>query len=281
MRTSLWNTLVIDNPMLIEISRFRRRFFSFSGSRGMNNGVLALAMICYAGFVMVVVSWRGDVPPMTLICAQTVLLALIAPSMLHGAIAGERERRSWDLLLVAPISKAQLVAGKFIGALSAIALGVGLFSIPTLISAATYQKSNFYDLMLAEGVSISFTILVASLTLLLSARVKRSFMALGATIGVLALGLLVLPMLFTTLMGYDRFSTEVVMYLHPVMPLMHITQEIEGYVDQNPPLAMSLFGIPHILFYLAMSAILLGWAERTLSFADNEVKFIQKTKIDA
>jgi hypothetical protein len=116
MIKSLWNDLVVRNPMLIEIQRYRRRYLSFSGVHAVNSAVLALALLCYAGVVLLVCNFRGALSGIALIAAQTGLFVLFAPGMLYGTIAGERERRSWDLLLVAPISKAQIVMGKLIGA---------------------------------------------------------------------------------------------------------------------------------------------------------------------
>ena len=266
-----------ENPMRIEISRFRRRFLGFGGS-GLTSAVLALVLLLYVGLVMLVVNLRGDLPPVALIMFQTVLFCFFGPAMLHGAIAGERERRSWDLLLVAPITKAQIVAGKFMGALAALGVGAAAMGLPVLIAALGYRKTTLWDLLLAEAVSLSFCTLVCSWTIFLSARAKRPFMALGATLGSLALGLLVVPALFVSLAGGDRFSSEIFLALNPFTALASLMNRGDGgslYGD-GAVIDPSLYGVPHVLIYLFLTLAFLVYAERTLNFAENEVRFLPK-----
>ena len=273
---ALFGSWFRENPMRIEISRFRRRFLGFGGT-GLTSTVLALVLLCYIGLVMLVVNLRGDLPPVALIIFQTILFCFFGPAMLHGAIAGERERRSWDLLLVAPITKAQIVAGKFMGAMVALGIGAAAMALPTLIAALGYRKTTLWDLALAEGVSLSFCTLVCAWTIFLSARAKRPFMALGATLGTLALGLLVVPALFASLAGGDRFSTELFLALNPFAALVKLLEsgESRSYGD-GAIIDPSLYGVPHILIYLFLTLAFLVYAERTLNFAENEVRFLPK-----
>lgn len=280
---SLIDSLVLDNPMKIEIARFRRRFLGFGGS-GVNNAVLVLILLCYTGMVMLVVNLRGDLPPIPLVMFQTGLFCFFGPAMLHGSIAGERERRSWDLLLVAPITKAQIVAGKYLGAMAALGIGAAAMAIPTVLAAVAYGKTSLYDLLLAEAVSISFCMMVCAWTIFISARVKRPFMALGATLGTLAIGLIVFPALFASLAMGDRFSTEMLVYLNPFSALTFLTMAENLRTDgigMEHFIPLSLYGIPHVLIYLGLSAGLLIYAEKTLHFPENEVKFIPQGRHDA
>ena len=178
MNRLMWQELVTQNPMLIEIARFRRRFLSFSGSNALNGIVLGLAIVCYFGLLMLVFSARGSMPPIALVMVQTFIFLFATPSILYAAIAGEREKRTWDLLLAAPITQAQIVVGKFIGAMAAIGVGFGLFLVPVLVTAVEYEKTNWQDLILSELVSITFIIALATVTLFFSARTRRAFMAL-------------------------------------------------------------------------------------------------------
>ncbi len=271
------DALVRENPMRIEIARFRRRFLGFGGT-GLNNAILALVLLCYTGLVMIVVQVRGDLPPVAIVLFQTGLFCFFGPAMLHGAIAGERERRSWDLLLVAPITKAQIVAGKFMGALAALGIGAAAMALPTVLAAISYSKTTFYDLVLAEGVSLSFCTLVCAWTIFLSARAKRPFMALGATIGTLALGLLVFPTLFLSLAGGDRLTGEMLTYVNPFAALAILMESGSHAVTNSSEygnlIPANLYGIPHILIYLGLTIAFLIYAEKTLHFPENEIKFI-------
>jgi len=282
MNRKNWDNLVVHNPMLIEIQRFRRRFLSFSGHNAMNSAVLALTLVCYAGLVLVVISGRGEIPPVAIVIFQTALFTFFAPGMLHGAIAGERERRSWDLLLVAPVSKAQIVAGKFIGALTALGTGAALFFLPVIISAAMYRHTNWYNLFLAEMVSLSFTLAVCAFTILISARVKRPFMALGATLGTLSMALLVLPMLIGVMIaGAGTGFQDATLVFHPFYVLAQIYSMDSNSYYAEQIMSKPLWGWPQIITYTAVGAILVVWSAKTLNFAENEVKFLPGGKKDA
>jgi ABC-type transport system involved in multi-copper enzyme maturation permease subunit len=281
MNRSLWNDLIAHNPMLIEIQRFRRKYFTFGGS-ATSSAILALALVCYVGLVMVVLSGKGEIPPIALVIFQTVVLTLLAPSMLYGAIAGERERRSWDLLLVAPISKAQIVAGKFLGAVAALGFASLLCLFPILMAALTYRHTDWPDLFLSEVVSLSFALLVCALTLLLSARVRRAFMALGATLGTLAVILVVAPTLMVVLTGGREETTELLLLLHPFMTLtMILGHSQDSYSAANSTVPAHLWGYPQAMTYLLLTAVLVVWAAKTLVFAENDVRFIPRAHADA
>lgn len=276
---SKFEALIKQNPMRIEIARFRRRFLGFGGSTA-NNAVFALVLLCYTGLVMMVLNLRGDLPPIWLVQFQTALFCFFGPAMLHGAIAGERERRSWDLLLVAPITKAQIVVGKFMGAVVALAIGAVALGIPIVITTIAYNRTPLQQILLAEFVSLAFCTLVCAWTLFISARVRRPFMALGASIGSLALALLVFPMLTATLVGSDRFTMEATNYLNPFFTLFNVAPDRDTSETSFFVIA-PLFGLPQALIYVGLAAFFLAYAEKTLNFPENEVKFIPQSHQDA
>ena len=279
----VWQELVTQNPMLIEIHRFRRRFLSFSGSSALNGIVLGLSIVCYLGLLMLVFSARGAIPPVALVMVQTFIFVLATPSMLYGAIAGEREKRTWDLLLVAPITQGQIVIGKFIGALFALGVGFALFLFPILVTAVEYEMgygsgtrgTNWWDLFLSELVSFSFIILVATTTLFFSARTRRGFMALGTVLAALAVFLLVIPILSTVMLP-EPLMVDFINFFHPFYVLVKLlaTSESSGsFIDGGGMNAYS-WGLPQVFGYFALSAVFIIWATRTLNFAENDVKFI-------
>jgi hypothetical protein len=200
--------------------------------------------------------------------------------MLHGSIAGERERRSWDLLMVAPISKAQIVAGKFIGAVAALAITLLAMAIPTAILATTYQKTDYYFLFMGELISISFCLLVCGWAIFISARSKRPFMALGTTIGTLILGLAVWPALVGTIFQGERISSELLNFLNPFNALS-VLNDAAFYEGNGGLIPVSLYGPVHIFTYLVLAVLFLIYAEKTLHFPENDVRFVPRSQTDA
>lgn len=60
---------------------------------------------------------------------EMLFIVLVAPILTSGAISGERERLTYDMLLATPLKPGQMLAGKLIGALSYLLLLI-VASIP-------------------------------------------------------------------------------------------------------------------------------------------------------
>jgi ABC-type transport system involved in multi-copper enzyme maturation permease subunit len=284
---SLIKNLFTENPMMIEITRFRRKFLSGRGT-SLNSVIVAMAGLIYMGIVALVWTYREAANPIILIFLQTGILTLIAPAMLHGSIAGERERRSWDFLLVAPVTHAQIVCGKFMGAAAAILATALVFLLPIGIGVGFYQtyyydpsgssnmgSVNIWNLFQAELLSVTWALFVCAITIFFSARCKRGFIALGTTLAFLIAGLIVWPILIGSagLLGQE---THLLNFFHPFWALTQIEGVNMGRDDMMG--WRSLYGFPQSFIYLGLTAVFLAWTERTLRFADNEVKFLPKKK---
>lgn len=122
----LASTLFFRNPMAVEMKRVAKRLTNFRRA----GASVGLGLVVYVLIVVVVWSNRTALSPIHVVLAQTIFFGLMIPSLMYGAISGERERRSWDLLLVAPVTKAQVVVGKFMGAVAALAIGAVMFLVP-------------------------------------------------------------------------------------------------------------------------------------------------------
>lgn len=285
---SLWRSLVVENPMTVEIKRFRRKFLTVTTSRAGNSALLILVVLAYAMLTWTVMTARGSVPPSAILYIQTGVFCILGPAMLHGSIAGEREKRTWDVLLVAPVTHAQIVVGKFLGALAAILAIAAASFFPLVIAALMYDTNRYmganeriridsYNIFLNDLVSISFGLLVCAFTILFSARVKRPLAALGTTFGLLAIALIGVPVLSAVAVGSDMVSTQFILYGHPFFAQTMIPCEVNSY---NPSTGISphFFGWPHILIYLGLTLVALAWATNTLVFAENDVKFIPRSQ---
>jgi Cu-processing system permease protein len=250
------------------------------GGSGANRAAFILILVCYAGLVLSMMSMQGNLAPMPLVMLQTFIFCLLAIAMLHGAIAGERERRSWDLLMVAPISKAQIVAGKFMGAIAALAIALVAMALPTAILAVSYQKSDYYLLFMGELISFSFSLLMCGWTIFISARSKRPFMALGTTIATFVLAVGVWPALVSTIFQGERISNELLNFLNPFNAL-GVLSDAENYEGSGGLIPVSLYGPVHIFTYLTLTVLFLIYAEKTLHFPENDVRFVPRSQTDA
>lgn len=196
-----WLTeLVVENPMLIEIRRYRRKMLSTRGG-GSNIAVVVLILLFYALIVLMIVSNARDVDPVWIVWGQTGMFMFLLPVMAAGAIAGERERRTWEILLTAPISKAQIIAGKFI----AIVAGTGIFflacALPAIACVIANRTPRFASTVSAELVSASFAMLLVALSLYVSSRSRTTFAAVGACIGLVFVVYGAVPIFLENVLG--------------------------------------------------------------------------------
>ena len=280
---TLYENLVSKNPMTIEIRRATRRYLSFTGANGNVTFGLLLGIILYAILVLITVNQRGNIHPKYVILSiHLFVAAVIAPMTLHASIAGERERRSWDMLMVAPVTHAQVVVGKLLGGFAVQgALAVAML-LPTLIAMLTFEgddKLTLYGLLRLELVILASGAFCCALTMLISARVKRAFVSLGVSFTMLLLLFGFLPMMLAA--GASGGGPEMQLLYYGWHPVYALT-EIDGirwdgsgsYTLQDG----GLIGWPQAILFFAFTAIFTAWTVRTVAFADNEVRFLPGSK---
>ena len=221
---------------------------------------------------------------MIVIFLQTFLFTLMAPALLYASIAGERERRSWDFLMVAPVTRAQVVVGKFAGAAYAILVTGALFLIPLIITLLTQESNLYYSsyqefagasiewLLIADLVSISWGMALCAATIFISARARRAFAALGTMIAALVSVLILYPILTTIL---DGNMADFANFMNPFTTLGQLSS---GDLSDEAILPSSAYGYRQIAFYLVMTVLFLIWTEKTVRFADTQVKFLPPSK---
>jgi ABC-type transport system involved in multi-copper enzyme maturation permease subunit len=79
---------------------------------------------------------------------QYVLASLMAPSFAAGAIAGEKERATYELLLASPIRPESVVMGKLIAALTHLAILI-FSSLPIVMLCLPLGGVSFYEVLAA------------------------------------------------------------------------------------------------------------------------------------
>jgi ABC-type transport system involved in multi-copper enzyme maturation permease subunit len=259
--------------MLIEVRRYRRRLLGGGRPNGINIAVLTLGAVCYVGLLMIVGNGNGTIPPIVIILMQTGIFTLAAPAVLNNAIAGEREKRTWDLLLVAPVTKAQIMMGKFAGAMTNLLLGSTLFLLPIFICAVSYKDTDYFALFLAEVDSLTFAMFACSVVLFFSARCKRAFTALAMSLGFLLLGLIVYPMLMAAFGSLDDITRHFLLFFHPFVTQSELMSRSYSFSQPDTTSAIGPAMI-QICVFTGLSIVMFFWTERTLTFSDNEKKFL-------
>jgi ABC-type transport system involved in multi-copper enzyme maturation permease subunit len=280
--TPWWETLFTKNPMMAEVGRFRKRFLSIRGSSVAINGGIGIVLVLYALFAMICVYYRGDIEPIMLIGLFVGLMLFAIPLLLHASISGERERRSWDMLLVAPITHGQIVVGKFMGAFAGLAMGFGLYLIPVSIDALFHSEARFLSILFAAITVLAQGASLIAMTLLISSRVRRPLIALAVSIGVVVIYFIFVPGLAMSLPTFTgSFMTGLVSPFQVLSKLSTIgNRNFDPNDTQFSIQSLDGFSLTagHLIYQVIITVALLTWATKTLVFADNEVKFLNKKK---
>lgn len=159
-----------------------------------NRWVLAIALV-FAVFALLIAYFGGaqegavgfrsiEVTIASLVSLVIYLVPLIALVLGFDAIVGERERGSLDLLLSMPITRFELLLGKYLGLAAALALStVAGFGLVAMVLAAQLDAQawlHYLGFMLSSVLlGMSFLSLAVLLSVLAGERTRASGMAIA------------------------------------------------------------------------------------------------------
>jgi ABC-type transport system involved in multi-copper enzyme maturation permease subunit len=121
------------------------------------------------------------------LAVEVVLVVFIGPAFTAGAISGERERQTFDLLRTTLLSAEAFVSGKLLSALSYVLLLIGA-SLPLLSIAFLLGGPSLTEVVLSQVLLVTTAVTYALFGLYCSARFRTT---LGATVTTLAVTLFV------------------------------------------------------------------------------------------
>jgi ABC-type Na+ efflux pump permease subunit len=260
-------------PVRMEVARFQSRFLRPTTSPPFNQTRIGLVLLGYALVFATVWVYRDVVSPLAVVFFQVLVGSVAAVGGTYALIAGERERRSWDLLQCAPISSTEIVVAKFWG-VSRVILGRLLAFVPLIVVAALGHgffptvfgpedaRDSFTKILLSELVVSSFTLAAIAFSLNNSARLKSSMISLVTCIATLV-GMLIMIPLLLQIPEPQASSTlaDVLLAWHPFFVLVRIA--FGGpYGDSG---AMNLcYALSVVLFFLGSAAFFLRQAVRAV-----------------
>jgi Cu-processing system permease protein len=159
-----------------------------------NRWVLAVALI-FALFALAIawfgsvqqgeVGFRGiDVTIASLVSLVIYLVPLIALILGYDAIIGEKERGSLDLLLAMPITRFEILLGKFLGLSAALGSATALgFGAGVLALAAQLTARDVHHYLGFAGSAILMGMAFLSISMLVSVLAADRIRASGTAIG--------------------------------------------------------------------------------------------------
>ncbi|MBF0137416.1 MAG: ABC transporter permease [Magnetococcus sp. DMHC-1] len=168
-RDALRNRWVVSATLLLAGLAFALAFLGSAPTGGVGANPLAVTVVSLASLTI-------------------FLLPLIALMLAYDALVGERERGTLLLLLTYPVTKSQVLLGKFLGHVGVLALatlvgyGAAGLAVGLLGSGADSQSWRAFGALLGSSVLLGGVFI--ALAYLISALVRERGTAAGVAIGV-------------------------------------------------------------------------------------------------
>lgn len=252
--TSLFRHLILDNPMTLESTRFWRRFLRAGSDtgRGVNVTAISLVAVLYLWILFAIFRYHEDMSHV-LLTLEVGLLTLLVPGSMYAAISGERERLTWDGLIMTSLSPGQIVVGKLLSRVALI-LGIAALFVPPLALCYYYAVTGpgrsrehvFSDLLLAQAIIITWGFLLAGFSLWVSTKTNRPVTTLSIVTITLLSFLFLVPMLLGLFGGLFAGGGQwlltdppllqigaVLHHLHPLDCLPRLLDEYRSYTAQD------------------------------------------------
>lgn len=176
-----------------------------------------------------------------LIIFQVALLSFITPAVTAGAISGERERQTIDLLFVTPLPPFSIIWGKLLASMSfavlLLMLSVPIFSLVFLFGGIELDQMLYAFLVTGVTALMLGTIGIACSTIF--KHTLASTVAAYAAAFVVLVGTLIYGALFPVDIDPSSTTTpapQAVTFISPVIPLLTIAnnQPVGGYGVRYP-----------------------------------------------
>lgn len=161
---------------------------------------------------------------------QLSLISLFAPALAAGAISGERERQTFDVLLVSRVSAFGIVWGKLIASLAYLLLII-LTALPLFAAVFLFGGIDFEQFVLAHLITIVTALEIGAVSLFFSALFRRSLpstvtsyaAAFTAVIGTAVAGfLLSYIVLFRSGVSASNFDAHPLLYGNPLFAMYDV-----------------------------------------------------------
>ncbi|MCE2751454.1 MAG: ABC transporter permease subunit [Pirellula sp.] len=132
---------------------------------------------------------------------QFAIASLMAPSFAAGAITGEKERKTYEMLLASPLRPWSIVLGKLIAALTHLVVLI-ISSLPIIMLCLPLGGVSIYEL-LAAYVGLLFSILLfGSISVFCSSYFKRTSSSLVVSY------VIILPLLILGVLGWTMLASQ-------------------------------------------------------------------------
>jgi len=172
---------------------------------------------------------------------QLALVCLVTPGLAAGAVSGERERQTLDVLLVSCVPTFGIVWGKLVASVAFVLLLI-LAALPLFATVFLFGGVDGQQFLEAQLLTVTTALVVAAVSLFLSTLFRRTLAATVVAYGLTFCATAASWYLGTTLLlsGHIRAS-EVLLYANPIQAMLTI---LRGPSSLVPRTAFAVVGGP-------------------------------------
>jgi ABC-type transport system involved in multi-copper enzyme maturation permease subunit len=182
---------------------------------------------------------------------QLGLVCLFAPALAAGAISGERERQTLDVLLVSRVSAFGIVWGKLVASMAYVLLLI-LTALPLFAAVFLFGGIDFSQFVLSQVVTIATAFCLGAVAIFFSAVFQRTLAAtvssyaaaFALTFGTALLGIVVSASQTLSRSGSGLVQFPGQWYLNPFFALYDALNPVTTPISLRQYLQMLVLGVP-------------------------------------
>ena len=266
---SHWTELVTDNPVIKESHRSFGQ--QMNPKNWPTNTSISVAIVGVVYFVIIALALQSvrDIDASVFSYVSLTCCILASAVVLYGTLAGEREKRTLDLLLVAPVTAGQIIAAKMMKAAVPVIVIVGLLVVPSIVFGVVRQSLGLQPLLSAASFPIfmagsvllvfSVSVFVGGVAIFVSLIERTTARALTGTLAVLFLVYIVYAVMGGVVGTFNPKTADWMMAIHPYRALVHL-----NFPTPTLPAPMLVASVTSAL-HLAAGAALTTWASKNIN----------------
>ena len=236
---------LLDNPLIVKDAVSRMRSWRapvvltlYLGLLGFSGYAIFVVIAISAGVDRTSAARTGSQVFNSLALIQMSLVSLFAPALAAGAISGERERQTLDVLLVSRVSAVGIVVGKLVASVAFMLLLI-LAALPLFAAVFLFGGIDFEQFLVTQLLTVTTALSIGAVSLFLSAVFRRTLPSTVAAYGVAFAGMvgtLFVGTLFTFAIQLrsnggglgSQFDTHPLLFANPFYALQTVLTNPNG-----------------------------------------------------
>ncbi len=198
------------------------------------------------------------------------LASLVVGIRCSGAISGERERLTWEALLLTPLETRHLVRGKLRGIMGASYPYLRVYAVPAVLLSLLGGVRSFVWTIIALAVTLLAMYFIGAVGIWCSVRSKSSWRSLLGTLGFGYLGAFLMFLVTSPIIGIVAFIVYMLLLVIDQIYGTAATTLVGGWA--------SFQNTMYISACLTMAAAFFGAAKLFLNMAEQRVSDLERTR---